>query len=120
VLTDWGRPRFSTEILAATSGATGAPWFWLMTASFAWNVGGAGGGATRATTWREMIAAGGRGAATASDRTARRSEAEVGAIGIGPRSTGAAETWLITARSRTTELVTIDPETNVLRLTTVT
>jgi hypothetical protein len=119
-VTACGRPRFSTEILAAAAGATGAPRFSLITASFSWNVGGAGGGAVRATTVRETIAAGGRGAAVASALTARRSELRVGTTGIGPRSTGAAATWLMTVRSRTTFPLTTPPETNTFWLTTVT
>jgi hypothetical protein len=35
LVTACGRPRFSTEILAAAAGATGAPRFSLITASFA-------------------------------------------------------------------------------------
>jgi hypothetical protein len=112
-VTACGRPRFSTEILAAAAGATGAPWFSLITASFAWNVGGAGGGAVRATTMRETIAAGGRGAAAASALTATCSELRVGTTGIGPRSTGAAATWLTTVRSRTMFPVTTPPETKM-------
>lgn len=119
-MTACGRPRFSTEILAAAAGATGAPRFSLITASFAWNVGGAGGGAVRATTMRETIAAGGRGAAAASALTATCSEPRVGTTGIGPRSTGAAAIWLTTVRSRTMFDETTPPETKMFRLTTVT
>jgi predicted outer membrane repeat protein len=118
-VTACGRPRFSTEILAAAAGATGAPRFSLITASFASNVGGAGGGAVRATTARETIASGGRSAAAASAFPATRSELRVGTTGIGPRSTGAAATWLTTVRSRTMFPVTTPPETKTFRLTTV-
>ena len=69
---------------------------------------------------RETISAGGRGAATASGRTATCSEPWVGTTGIGPRSTGAAATWPTIARSLTMFEFTTPPETKVLRLTTVT
>jgi hypothetical protein len=114
------RPRFSTEIFSAAAGATGAPRFSLITGSFAWNVGGAGGGAARVTTARETIRSGGLGAAPAAALTATRSESFVGTTGIGPRSTGAAATWLTIVRSRTTFPLTTPPETNTFRLTTVT
>jgi hypothetical protein len=110
-VTACGRPRFSTEIVAAAAGATGAPRFSLITASFDWNVGGAGGGAVRTTTIRETIAEGGRGAAAASALTATCSELCVGTTGIGPRATGAAATWLTTVRSRTMFPLTTPPET---------
>jgi hypothetical protein len=119
-VTACGLPRFSTEIFAAVAGATGAPRFSLITGSFAWNVGGAGGGAVRATTVRETIASGGRGAAAASALAATRSDPRVGTTGIGPRSTGAAATWLTTPWSRTTFPLTTPPETKTFRLTTVT
>jgi hypothetical protein len=114
-----GRPRLSTEILAASAGATGAPWFSLITGSLAWNVGGAGGGAVRATTMRETVDAGGRGAAVASCRVATRSDARVGATGIGPASTGAATICRTTDESRTMFPETMPPETKALRGTTV-
>jgi hypothetical protein len=90
-----------------------------MAASLAWNVGGAGGGAARTTTDREMISAGGRGAAAGSRRAEIRSAPAVGTAGSVPRRTGAEATWVTTARSLTTAPVTIPPETNVLWLTTV-
>jgi hypothetical protein len=69
---------------------------------------------------REASAAGGRGAAAASARTATWSEPRVGTTGIGPRNTAAAATWLTTARSLTMFEFTTPPETKVFRLTTVT
>src|SRR5262249_7903680 len=114
-----GRPRFSTEILAAAAGSTGAPWLRGITPSLAWNVGGAGGGAARTTTGRETMLAGGRGTDRDSVVTAPRSAPAVGTAGTGPRSTGAATTWFTTARSCTHARVTGVPATNADRLITV-
>lgn len=74
----------------------------------------------RATTMRDSISAGGRGAAAASRRVAMWSESRVGTTGIGPRRTGAEAIWLTTVRSRTTFPLTVPPETNTFRLTAVT
>jgi hypothetical protein len=62
-VTAWGR-RSWTATWAATAAVTGAPRFSRMTVSFRSNDGGAGGGATRATTERDTTAAGGRITAT--------------------------------------------------------
>jgi hypothetical protein len=74
----------------------------------------------RVTTARETVASGGRGAAAAPALTATRSESFVGTTGIGPRSTGAAATWLTTVRSRTMFPLTTPPETKTFLFTMVT
>src|SRR5215472_6527004 len=87
-----GRPRSATDIFAASTGLIGAPLFSLITAILAWKVGGAGGGATRATTERDITAAGGLVAAGRSARDATRRAPAVGTTGSAPRTTGAATT----------------------------
>jgi hypothetical protein len=92
VVSACARPRSLTDIVAAAAGAIGAPRFSLITAILAWNVGGAGGGATRATTGRASIAAGGLVAAGRFARLATRRAPTVGTTGSGPRTTCAAAT----------------------------
>ena len=106
------------ERRAASAGATGAPPFSRMTATFVSNRGGAGGGAARVTTWREATGAGGLGAA--ASRVVIRSEARVGITGTGPRRTGALSTVRTTARSWTTSRETDRPDTKTFWFTTVT
>ena len=72
----------SVAMRAAAAGWTGAR-FSRMSASFCSKRGGAGGGATRATTGRARIAAGGRGAETAA-RAETRVDARVGRTGTVP------------------------------------
>src|SRR5690348_8564206 len=98
----------------------GAPRFSWITRIFAWNGAGAGGGATRLTTARLTMAAGGRGAGRAPATAMARRDAAVGMIGTVPRTAGAETTCRTICGSRTKLFEIRAPEPKVFWLTTVT
>ena len=104
--------RAAAAAAGTTARFTTGALFCSMTASFCWNVGGAGGGAERVTTVRDAIAGG--GAVAAAGRAATRIEAAVGRTGTRPTTTGAAATWRTVAASWITAPETAAPETNVV------